>query len=312
MAFGIREPVAPADIQAELGARSLVRSFRGIEIHCVTAEEAPSVMQEIGRIREVEFRHEGGGTGKAVDIDEFDTGPDAFRQLVAWDPDNGELIGMYRMSGLGRLTHADGIVRSPAARLFEMSQRFVSEFAPHTVELGRSVVNRSARRALMGLFCVWAGLGAVVAERPDVRYFFGKVTSYRKMDTLARQSMYEFLETTCPDLDMLVRPRAEYAEKLPSEETAGNGTSRFARVDQKTALARLLKAFRDRNEQIPPLLISYLELSSTMRSFGTARNPVFGDVLETAILVTIADINERQRARFIESYISENPSAIAL
>ena len=47
------------------------------EIYVVTAHEAPNVMKEIGRLREIAFREAGGGTGKSMDIDEFDTMPNS-------------------------------------------------------------------------------------------------------------------------------------------------------------------------------------------------------------------------------------------
>ena len=51
------------------------------EIYVVTAHEAPNVMKEIGRLREIAFREAGGGTGKSMDIDEFDTMPNSYKQL---------------------------------------------------------------------------------------------------------------------------------------------------------------------------------------------------------------------------------------
>ena len=66
------------------------------EIYVITAHNAPNVMKEIGRLREIAFREAGGGTGKAADIDEFDTCPNCYKQLIVWNPDEEEIIGGYR------------------------------------------------------------------------------------------------------------------------------------------------------------------------------------------------------------------------
>ncbi len=297
--MNIREPVAPELIASELTERTFVRAFRGVEIHVTTASESPHTMQEIGRIREVEFRVEGGGTGKDADIDEFDTGNRPFFQLVAWDPDNREIIGMYRFL---RAHHAarHGEISLPTARLFEFAPSFVADYLPHTIELGRSVVNRNAKRAIMGLFAVWSGLGAIVAEAPDVHFFFGKYTTYPKMHHAARAALDRFMTVHCPDPDSLVRPVASLVPETPNElsvEYSG---------EYEPDYELLQSTMKGYDESIPPLVISYLGLSRTMRCFGTAMNPHFGDVLETAIMVDIRDVNQRQRHRFVESYEHTN------
>ena len=296
----VREPVPPDLIAAELGSETFVRAFRGVEIHVTTAAESPNTMQEIGRIREVEFRAEGGGTGKAVDIDEYDTGDPAFYQLVAWDPDSRELIGMYRFLP-GSAARAGDRVLLPTARLFQFSSEFVESYLPYTIELGRSVVNRSAKRAIMGLFAVWSGLGAIVSESPDLRFFFGKYTTYPQFDQHARAALDGFMRAHCPDPEGLVTP-------LPSlsQESVTVGADAAYSGEYEPDYETLRERMKQYGETIPPLVISYLGLSRSMRCFGTALNPHFGNVLETAIMIDIRDVNDRQRHRFVESYERQN------
>lgn len=306
MAEPVRDPVPVDAIRAELTSERFVRSFRGIEIYATDAHACPNLMQEIGRVREVEFRSEGGGTGHAVDIDEFDTAADPFRQLVAWDPDAGELVGMYRFFPGSHAVAADGSVALPTSRLFDFSSRFRSDYLPLTIELGRSVVNRSARRAIVGLFAVWSGLGAMVAEHPECRYFFGKFTTFPSYHPDALRALNAFLAAYCPDPDSLVTPRAELALEPSSVDD-----DLFTGTDYDADYERLGEIARSVGEMIPPLVISYLGLSRTMRAFGTARNPHFGNVLETAILVDIHDIAAKQRTRFVESYEPTGRGALA-
>lgn len=290
----IIEPVPREALEHELTPQHLARCFRGAEIYVVDAHGAPAVMDEIGRIREVEFRAEGGGTDKNRDIDEFDTGDPPFRQIVAWDPVNREIIGLYRFAW------ASG-TPLPTARLFEFSHRFESEYLPATVELGRSVVNRSAKRAIMGLFVAWAGLGALIRECPQVKYFFGKFTLYPSYHARARGALQRFLDLYCRGDKTLVRPRSQLAIE-PASEFEDGDELQFAGGDYEADYDRLMAVVKGCNESLPPLFISYLGLSRDVMTFGTARNSHFGDVLETAIMVPVDSINEKQKRRFVESH----------
>jgi N-acyl-L-homoserine lactone synthetase len=133
----------------------LVTRFRDLEIYQIHASEAPATMREIGRIREVEFSRDGGGTGKELDIDQYDQLDYCF-QLLVWDPRHGEIVAFYRYLPLW-LVPQNGLANAtPGSRLFEFSDGFHDDIAPHFIELGRSVVNRDARRKILGLFAFWS------------------------------------------------------------------------------------------------------------------------------------------------------------
>ena len=94
----IIKPTDRALLKSELTKEKKLRSTNksNNEIYIVTAHDAPHVMQEIGRLREIAFRYYGGGTGFPVDIDEFDTMEDAYRQLIVWSPEDEQILGGYR------------------------------------------------------------------------------------------------------------------------------------------------------------------------------------------------------------------------
>jgi hypothetical protein len=60
---------------------------------------------------------------------------------------------------------------------------------------------------------------------------------------------------------------------------------------------------RDLGENIPPLFNNYMNLSPTMRTFGTTTNSHFGDVEETGIMVTIQDIYDQKKDRYVLPYL---------
>jgi len=182
----IISPVSKELLLSELNEKTFLRKTNsgGNEIYDFTAEEAPHLMMEIGRLREVTFRDAKGGTGKSVDIDEYDRGEGAFRQLIVWDPKEQAIVGGYRYKHCKEMKIKNGEVFTPTSRLFKYSQTFIKKYLPNTIELGRSFVQPDyqptydLRRGLFSLDNLWDGLGAVVLKYPDAKYLFGKITMY--------------------------------------------------------------------------------------------------------------------------------------
>ena len=103
----------------------------GNEIYIVTWQNAPNVLKEIGRLREIVFRAAGGGTGKSMDLDEFDTCENPYKQLIVWDPEEEVIVGGYRYI-LGKDVQVDdnGQPVLSTSHLFHFSQRFMDEYMP--------------------------------------------------------------------------------------------------------------------------------------------------------------------------------------
>ena len=290
------------NIAGELSPKCFVTRSAGLDIYMVDAESAPRALTEIGRIRELEFRREGGGTGKDVDLDRYDLLSPRYRQLIAWDPQEEEIVAMYRFFRGADLGDSGGELAS--AEIFEFSPRFLSDYLPHTIELGRSVVNRSARRSYRGLFAVWSGLGALVREYSDARYFFGKFTVSPTLNSQLRRAMYAMLSQWCGGDSGLVSPR-------PDCQIFYDHAAWEQGVSFKDDLSRLVVFASGHGASIPPLVLSYARLTDKLQVFGTALNSQFGNVEETAILIPIEYISARIRQQFIDSYTSINPEIFA-
>ncbi|MEI6123118.1 MAG: GNAT family N-acetyltransferase [Bacteroidota bacterium] len=304
-------PIDKSIIENELTTELFVRktNFSDNNIYILNAHNAPNVMREIGRLRELTFRIAGGGTGKAIDIDEYDISEKPYQQLIVWDPELKEIISGYRFIHC-KDAHIEknGIPFIATAELFHFSDRFINEFLPHTIELGRSFVQPdyqpklNSRRGLFSLDNLWDGLGALISDYPDIKYFFGKVTMYPHFNIQARDIIQYFLFKYFPDKDNLVKPiiPLEIATDYAELERLFNGGNYGA--DYKFLQQTLRNHF---NENIPPLVNAYMNLTSTMRNFGTAINPGFGNVQETGILVTIQDIYDSKKERHLNSYRKE-------
>lgn len=299
-------PVDKQLLEKELNSDRFLRNTNNgnNEIYLVNYMDSPNVVREIGRLREVTFRDAGGGTGKELDLDAFDKGEHAFKQLVLWDPQEKEIIGGYRYIlcmdlGIGD----DGSVKSPTASLFKYSDKFINDYFPYTIELGRSFVQPlyqptfNLRRGIYALDNLWDGIGAVVVESKDIKYMFGKVTMYPDFDTLARDMILFFLNKYFPDGEKLIYPIDPLLIGTSKKILNNIFTGCNYDEDYKT----LIQKVRKLGENVPPLINAYMNLSATMKTFGTAVNHRFGDVEETGILVTAEDIFPGKKDRYLTS-----------
>lgn len=288
----------------------------GNEIYIVTAHNSPNIMHEIGRLREITFRQAGGGTGKDTDIDNYDISEKPYKQLIVWNPDAKEIIGGYRYLLCNDLGYDEiGEPMLATARMFKFSDKFLTDYLPHTIELGRSFVtpdyqsSKAGAKALYALDNLWDGLGALTVDHPEMKYFFGKVTMYTHFNVTARNYILSYLRKHFNDPDGLVIPKLGFNLNIDLSEVESVFDKEDSREDYKT----LSKMVRENGENIPPLINAYMNLSPTMRVFGTAVNDRFGDVEETGIILTIEDIYKAKIDRHIETYINmrENTSIIS-
>jgi hypothetical protein len=293
------QPIPKQILRAELTAEKFVRYTNNgsNKLYVVTAHDSPNIMQEIGRLREISFRAAGGGTGKRVDIDEFDVSEsNPYKQLIVWDPKAKEILGGYRYIHAGIGNEKD----LATAELFRFSEEFVNKYLPRTIELGRSFVQpnyQSTRLRSKGLYALdnlWDGLGALVLRYPEVNYFFGKVTMYVSYNREARNMLLYFLQKHFEDTQKLVVP----THPLEVNFNIAKLQSLFTGSDYREDYRILSREIRSLGENIPPLINSYMNLSPSMRIFGTAINTGFGDVEETGILIKISDIYAEKIDRY--------------
>ena len=294
------EPVDRKLIIKELTKEKFIRVTRKGRnyLYEVTAQDSPNVMREIGRLREISFRLAGGGTGKSIDIDEYDVDPhEPYRQLIVWDPKDKEIIGGYRYIHCGGLD----IEKMATKELFDFSDEFIKDYMPFTIELGRSFVQPNYqstsinRKSLYALDNLWDGLGALIVKYPNIKYFFGKVTMYTSYNPRARNMLLNFLNRYFPDNHSLVRP----ITPLECDMDNPYFTELFVDKEYKDGYKVLQKEIKNHGEHIPPLINSYMNLSPSMKVFGTAINHGFGGVEETGILVKIPDMYPEKVDRYI-------------
>lgn len=308
--------IAPVDkdlLKAELTKDKFLRHTNKAnnEIYIITHHNSPNIMLEIGRLREIAFRYYGGGTGKSVDIDEYDIMDNPYKQLIVWNPEAEEIIGGYRfICGPDIVFDDNNEPVLATSHLFHFSKKFIDEYLPYTFELGRSFVTLEYQSTLAGskgifaLDNLWDGLGALSVADPSMKYFFGKVTMYDTYNTKARDMILYFLSKYFPDPDRLIWPK----QALHIETNRKTLIKLFDGETFKADYKILNTAVRKLGLNIPPLVNAYMSLSPQMKVFGTAINDAFGNVEETGILINRDEILEDKKKRHIESYLRDKPS----
>jgi len=301
-------PVDTALLKSELTADRFLRYANNGDnlVFLVNYHNAPNVVKEIGRLRELTFRAAGGGTGLALDLDENDTCENCYDQLITWSPEDEEIVAGYRLINCKNAIEKDGTLNLSTTHLFDFSEKFKKEFIPFTIELGRSFVQPKYqpsidnRKGIFSLDNLWDGLGAVVLLNPEVKFLFGKVTMYPHYNRDARDLLLLFMNHYFPDKEGLVKPKPEIRLDFdPDLLSKGNP---FVGLEFKEGYKLLNTKVRSYGENIPPLINTYMNLSPTMMTFGTALNDEFGEVEETGILITLADIYETKKHRHMDTF----------
>ena len=309
-------PVSLELLKAELTPNKKLRDTNKShnEIYVINHHDSPNVMREIGRLREEAFRDSGGGSGLSMDIDEFDTMDTPYQQLIVWDPDAERILGGYRyILGSDIKLGEDGQPLLATSHMFHFSDKFIKDYLPYTIELGRSFVSpeyqssKAGAKALFALDNLWDGLGALGIINPTMKYFFGKMTMYPEYNRQARDLIQTFLFKHFEDKDKLVTAIDPLKIETPKSYMDSILTEKEFKDDYKLLNAEV----RRLGENIPPLVNSYMSLSPTMKTFGGGINHEFSEAEETCILIAFDEIHEAKKARHIDSYIDERARRIS-
>jgi len=302
----IIDPIDKHILKTELTEKTFVRktNFGENEIYIVSNYNAPNTIREIGRLREITFRTAGGGTGQELDLDEFDISETPYQQLIVWNPVDEEIVGGYRFIKCKEAIGESGTINLATTELFDFNQDFITNYLPTTIELGRSFVqpnyqpSQENRKGLFSLDNLWDGLGALIVDNQDIDYFFGKVTMYTDFNREARDMILYFMHHYFPDKENLMTAKFPIEIGIPNESFIAT----LKNCNYKEGHKHLNQQVRARGENIPPLINSYMNLSPSMKTFGTCNNEHFGDVEETGILVRIKDIYPEKTERHVSSY----------
>lgn len=311
------KPIDSDLIEIELQDAGLLRKTKkaGNELYIVDYFSSPNTLAEIGRLRELTFRDAGGGTGKACDLDKFDIdGSSRCKQLVLWNPDEREIVGGYRFIYGAECKIVDGKPWLTSQQLFDYSHEFIEDYLHDTIELGRSFIcpkYQSIRRdthvsesaeskvdfstkSLYALDNLWDGIGALIVKY-DAKFLFGKASIYQHFGDDAFSLIRHFMNLYFSDKRRLV-----FAKNPLETIISDKIQSLFSGENYKDDYVVLKRELKNLDRHIPPLVNAYMNVSSSMIAFDSTLNKDFGNVFETGILVTTADMYPDRVKRHME------------
>src|SRR5262249_18910149 len=149
------------------------------------------IFLEIARLREVTFREVNEGTGRARDLDGFDS---YYRHLFMWDREAQAIVGAYRFVLSDEVLRDLGSQGFYTSTLFKYKPDFFDALNP-AMELGRSFIVSAYQRKQATLALIWRGLGRFLAENPRYKTLFGPVSINPDYQTLSKDLMVQYLRS---------------------------------------------------------------------------------------------------------------------
>jgi len=291
----IAAPLPGVDVAAEIATLplgSLLGRSGDLEVYLSRAIHIPNVLHELGRLREVTFRAAGEGTGKPLDIDEFDR---HYLHLFAWNARSNELVGAYRLAPTDVVRRRYGIPGLYTATLFRFGNPLLDRLGP-ALELGRSFIREEYQRGFAPLLLLWRGIGAFVARNPRYKILFGPVSISSRYQAASRELMISFLEkyALLPDWTGLVRNRPALREGfLKGANRPALPNSGFDIDD----LSELVSDIEQKRSGVPILLRQYLKLGGKLLGFNV--DPKFANTLDGLILVDLTKTDPKLLERYL-------------
>ena len=263
------------------------------KIYLVQMSEAPCVMREIGRLRELTFRLVGEGSGMPRDIDRFDR---YYKQLVLWDESDREIVGAYRIGDAAQIIAERGLQGLYTQSLFEFSEQ-TQQFLQQGLELGRSWI-QPRYQTRHSLDYLWYGIGAYVKRHPHVLYLFGPASISRFYGNHAIAQMAHFYSCHYNQLEVGVRPRNPFVIKPEvQQQIAGE----FGGIDLEQDGKALKENLAEIGMPIPTLFKHYAQATEPSGVVFTAFNvdPEFGDCVDAFVLADLNKLKAKKRQRYL-------------
>ena len=288
-----------SDIVAEIADLTPIAGFRGLDVYRFSGNDYPSTLREIGKLREVGFRSIGGGLGIEYDLDDLDTGDNAYFQLIAWDPREKQLVAVYRYQ-LGWRVIGEDVNYLRTANLFDYSYTFRKKILPYAMELGRSVVNPSAKLRRFGFFAIWKGLGALLRMHPETHYFFGTVSLRTNMNPVAVNCLISYLQHHYPPPEPMLMAKKEIVyHPMPEKADIAAPVEKGDRDIPENRIRKLTGLMTYHRDTMPSILKSYMGLSNKIWFGESVIDHDFGDAYVIGIIVPIQNINFKFRKLFM-------------
>ncbi|QSQ27057.1 lysophospholipid acyltransferase family protein [Pyxidicoccus parkwayensis] len=288
------EPIPPETLTAEIARlprEALLAEHGDSQVFVATAPQIPSVLREIGRLREKTFREVSEGTGRAIDLDSYD---ETYLHLFMWNQAKAELVGSYRIGQADEALARGGARALYTSSLFKFDEGFLQRLGP-ALELGRSFIRAEYQRKPTSLALIWRGIGEYLVRHPRYKVLFGPVSISRDYHSLSRRIMVEFLAQECGDARLagLVKARRPLKGRMARDERDVLGSL----VRDVEDISALVSEIEEDNKDMPVLLRHYLRLNARLLSFSV--DPDFGDCIDGLVVVDLRTTDPKILKRFM-------------
>jgi len=275
-----------------LTADALLKENSEFAVYRAEARRIPNAMQEIGRLREITFRLEGEGTGKAIDLDRFD---EYYHHLFLWHKEKQEICGAYRLAFADKVVRKYGNNGLYTSTLFRFRPKLWRELGS-ALELGRSFIRHEYQRNPSALLLLWKGIGEVVLRNPAYKGLFGPVSVNNEYRSMSRELMVAFLRLTKFDKDLgrLVRARHPIRTRMRRDPELVSLSRSAMDLDD---ISNVVGEIEQQERGVPILLKQYLRLNGRLIGFNI--DPDFQDVLDGLIWVDLTEADERLLSKFL-------------
>jgi putative hemolysin len=296
----IADAIPPEFLAAEIGLlpdSHLMDDSREYSVFLAGATEIPTVLMEIGRLRELTFRQVGEGTGKAADLDSFDP---YYRHLFLWNKEKREVVGAYRVGSVDEIIARFGVRGLYTNTLFQFGESFFRRIGP-SLELGRSFVRPEYQKKYSSLLMLWKGLGKYISRNPGIPTLFGAVSISNDYNPVSRQLVTRFLEEqeANAELSLLVKARRPFRRE---KRRQGDPPIRHFLRDLDS-LSAVIADMESDGKGVPILLRQYIKLGGKLLGFNV--DPSFSDALDGLVLVNLRH-TERE---ILERYMGREGAA---
>ncbi len=293
-----KQAVAPAENPAvllrelkSLPADALLESVGTMQVYALTSRQAPRIVREIGRLRELTFRASGEGTGKARDLDRFDA---YYTHLVLWNDERQEIAGAYRICNVQDVLHRYGMRGLYTTTLFRFQPQFFAQVGP-ALELGRSFVHLDYQRQYAPLLVLWKGIGSYLVRHPETPILFGAVSISADYSMASREVLTKYLSAHTVDAELLKMLRPKNPPRAAAENV--NQPEMFARVFSLDDISDWISMFESDGKGVPVLVKHYMKLGGKFLGFNV--DAKFSNVLDGLLLVDLREAKPELLARYL-------------
>jgi putative hemolysin len=300
-----RTPTRPSPVVQAVDPARLEREIAALEdnaclvasgphrVFVADAYRVPSVMRDIGRLRELTFRAAGEGTGRELDLDRFD---ESYEHLFVWHAEQRRVVGAYRIGRTEPLLGAEGLDGLYTSTLFRFSPRLFESTGP-ALEMGRSFIRIEDQRSFTALLLLWQGIGRYVVRHPECATLFGPVSISADYASASQQLIVAFLKQNAyrHPWSRWVRPRSPFRSR-PSR-VIRRGVADVRDLDE---VSRFIAELEADGKGAPVLLRQYLKLGGRLLGFNV--DPDFSNVLDVLVMVDL----RRTDRRILERYMGRD------